>query len=97
MIRRQNHGSTALLRVERLPLSTSPIFQRMFVVYAAQSKGFLAGCRPIIGLDGCHLKGPFGGQLLSAIGKDANEQIYPLAVAVVEAQTKDSLMWLRIA
>ncbi|KAI8531764.1 hypothetical protein RHMOL_Rhmol11G0161000 [Rhododendron molle] len=73
MIRRQNHGSIALLRVERPPLSTSPVFQRMFVVYAAQSRGFLVGCRPIIGLDGCHLKGPFGGQLLSAIGKDANE------------------------
>ncbi|KAI8566916.1 hypothetical protein RHMOL_Rhmol02G0079600 [Rhododendron molle] len=93
MIRRQNHGSIALLRVERPPLSTSPVFQRMFVVYAAQSRGFLAGCRPIIGLDGCHLKGPFGGQLLSAIGKDANEQMYPLAVAVVEAETKDSWMW----
>ncbi|KAI8535722.1 hypothetical protein RHMOL_Rhmol10G0195600 [Rhododendron molle] len=93
MIRRQNQGSTALLRVERPPLSTSPVFQRMFVVYAAQSRGFLASCRPIIGLDGCHLKGPFGGQLLSAIGKDANEQMYPLAVVVVEAETKDSWMW----
>ncbi|XP_058185845.1 uncharacterized protein LOC131303073 [Rhododendron vialii] len=93
MIRRQNHGSTALLRVERPPLSTPPVFQTMFVMYAAQSRGFLGGCKPIIGLDGCHLKGPFGGQLLSAIEKDANEQMYPLAVAVVEAETKDSLMW----
>lgn len=29
--------------------------------------GFKAGCRPFIGLDGCHLKGPFEGVLLSVV------------------------------
>ncbi|KAL0346562.1 UNVERIFIED_CONTAM: hypothetical protein Scaly_1672200 [Sesamum calycinum] len=38
-------------------------------VYARSvKKGFLSGCRPFIGVDGCHLKGPHGGVLLTAVG-----------------------------
>ncbi|XP_071688226.1 uncharacterized protein [Rutidosis leptorrhynchoides] len=40
--------------------------------------------RKVIGLDGCFLKGIAIGQLLSALGKDANNQVYPLAWAVVD-------------
>ncbi|TXG72109.1 hypothetical protein EZV62_000688 [Acer yangbiense] len=35
-----------------------PTFQRMFLSFEAQKFGFLEGCRPFIGVDGCHLKGP---------------------------------------
>ncbi|XP_027166420.1 uncharacterized protein LOC113766425 [Coffea eugenioides] len=48
--------------------------------YAATS--FLAGCRSIIGLDGCFLKGPFGGQLLAALGRDGNDNMFPIAIAI---------------
>lgn len=51
------------------------------------------GCRPIIGLDGCHLKGPFGGQLLSAVGTDSNDGMYPIAWAVVETEDTSSWTW----
>ncbi|KAI5353343.1 hypothetical protein L3X38_006236 [Prunus dulcis] len=44
-------------------------------------RGFLAGCRPIIGVDGCHLKGHFSCQLLAAIGVDANDNTNPIAYA----------------
>ncbi|KAK4409404.1 hypothetical protein Sango_0013400 [Sesamum angolense] len=37
-------------------------------VWAAVKKGFLSGCRPFIGVDGCYLKGPHGGVLLTAVG-----------------------------
>lgn len=33
---------------------------------------------PLLGLDGCHLKGPYGGQLLAAVGTDANDGMYPV-------------------
>jgi hypothetical protein len=56
-------------------------------------KGFRAGCRLIIGLDGCFLKGPYKGQLLSAISRDGNNNMYPVALVVVEAKTKDSWIW----
>ena len=33
-----------------------PYFERLYICWAGCKKGFLAGCRPIIGLDSCHLK-----------------------------------------
>ena len=65
----------------------------MYIRYHAQKVGFLAGCRPIIGLDGCHLKGRFGGQLLAAIARDGNDNMFPVAFAIVEQETKDSWTW----
>ncbi|XP_043705497.1 uncharacterized protein LOC122655361 [Telopea speciosissima] len=50
------------------------------------------GCRPFIGLDGCHLKGVYGGVLISAIAIDGNNGMFPLAYGVVETECKDS--WL---
>lgn len=36
-------------------------FKRIYVSLGPVKKFFKAGCRSIIGLDGCHLKGPYGG------------------------------------
>lgn len=65
----------------------------MFVMFSAQQDGFIQGCRPVIGLDACHLKGKFGGHLMHAVGRDANNQMYPLAIACVESECKDSWSW----
>ncbi|WOH13968.1 hypothetical protein DCAR_0933482 [Daucus carota subsp. sativus] len=65
-------------------------FQRMYVCYSALKKGWKAGCRPVIGLDGCFLKTVCGGQLLSAVGRDGNNQMYPICHAVVEVESTDS-------
>ncbi|KAK9986881.1 hypothetical protein SO802_031832 [Lithocarpus litseifolius] len=51
------------------------------------------GCRPFIGLDACHLKNKSGGQLITAVCRDPNEEYFPLAYVVVEAETKDSWTW----
>ncbi|XP_058726882.1 uncharacterized protein LOC131598284 [Vicia villosa] len=50
-------------------------------------------CRHIIGLNGCFLKGYYGGQILAAIGRDPNDQMMPIAFAVVEGETKDYSSW----
>jgi hypothetical protein len=60
---------------------------------AAMKKWFLEGCRLVIGLDGCFLKGPYKGILLVVVGRDANNNMYPIAIAVVESETKDSWTW----
>jgi hypothetical protein len=39
------------------------------------------------------LNGHLMGQLLAAVGRDDNNNMYPIAFAVVEAKTKDS--WIR--
>lgn len=61
--------------------------------FAACRMAFARHCRPLIGLDGCFLKGVYGGQLLTAVGKDGNNQMFPIAFAVVEAETRDSWEW----
>ena len=53
-------------------------------------EGFKARCRPFIGVDGCHLKTTYGGQLLVAVGRDPNDQYYPLAFAAVENECKET-------
>ena len=40
--------------------------------------GFIAGCRSLLGFDGYHLKRPYRGVLLAAIGIGANLQLFPL-------------------
>ncbi|XP_061354319.1 uncharacterized protein LOC133298944 [Gastrolobium bilobum] len=53
-----------------------------------EQKGFKAGCRPLIGLDGY-----YGGQLLSAVGEDANKSFYVIAYAIVDSETKENWKW----
>ncbi|XP_024190660.1 uncharacterized protein LOC112194674 [Rosa chinensis] len=70
-----------------------PIFKRMYICLGALKNGFKAGCRAVIGLDGAHLKSCFGGQLLTAVGIDANNTSWVVAYAMVELETKDSWIW----
>ena len=60
---------------------------------AAQKQGYFSGLRPLIGLDGCHLTSPIGGQMLCAVAKDGNDNMFPLAYAVVDIECKDSWVW----
>jgi MULE transposase-like protein/MuDR family transposase len=91
-IRLYNPGSTAIVKcigIDKPP----PLFQRMYICLPACKEGFVAGCRPIIGVDGAHLKGQFPGILLTAVGKDGNNNIFPIAWAVVETENVESWTW----
>ncbi|CAH1419725.1 unnamed protein product [Lactuca virosa] len=68
-------------------------FKRFFICLAACSKGFLAGCRPYIALDACHLKGKFTGVLAAATGIDGNNSIFPIAYFVLESECTQSWTW----
>ena len=61
--------------------------------FDAQVKGFLAGCRPFFGLDGTHVKLPNGGQILTAQGRDANNNLFPIAFALVGSENANSWTW----
>ncbi|KAI3858661.1 hypothetical protein MKX03_027364 [Papaver bracteatum] len=45
-------------------------------------KGFMNGCRLVIGLDGAHLNGKFGGVILSATGIDGQNGVFPICVMI---------------
>ena len=51
----------------------------------------MVGCRKVVGLDGCFFKVALNGELLCAIGRDANNQMYPIAWAVVDK--KNNVNW----
>lgn len=84
MIRRTDVGSKVIPQTEMENEDAESKFKRIYIRYNAQKVGFLGGCRPFVGLDGCHLKGRFGRQLLSATTKDGNDNIFPMTMAVVK-------------
>ncbi|XP_012841176.1 PREDICTED: uncharacterized protein LOC105961490 [Erythranthe guttata] len=47
----------------------------------------------MIQIDGTFLKGKFGGILLSAVSKDANDGIFPIAFAIVNEENDDNWDW----
>ena len=69
------------------------VFERIHVCLEACKSAFATTCRPLIGLDGYFLKGEYGGQLLSAVGKDGNNQMFPIAYVVVESENYSSWKW----
>ncbi|XP_059671083.1 uncharacterized protein LOC132316625 [Cornus florida] len=93
LILRTNPGNVVKIQTEPIADESVRRFQRVFICYAAMIAGFKQGCRPLIGVDGCFLKGPYGGHLLSAVSMDGNGQMFPVVIAVVESETRDSWEW----
>jgi hypothetical protein len=89
-VRKTNRGSCIFIKVERPSLEVPPTFQRLYMILAVYNDGFKVGCRPVIGVDGRFLKGYYKMQLLTTVERDPNDNIYPITMAVVEAECKDS-------
>ncbi|KAL6193540.1 hypothetical protein ACLB2K_034624 [Fragaria x ananassa] len=85
---RSNPGSTMEIMTE----IDGPIrrFKRMYICFQACKEGWMKGCRPLIGLDGCHIKRHHPGQLLTAIGIDANNEIFLIAYSMVEKESEET-------
>ncbi|XP_050229266.1 uncharacterized protein LOC126678406 isoform X2 [Mercurialis annua] len=93
-LRRTNPGSK--VEVELCPIRLRDgkrVFRRLFICFEACKRGWLNGCRPIIGMDGCFLKGVTKGILLCAVGKDGNNHMFPIAWAIVDVEDKDNWRW----
>ncbi|KAF6166041.1 hypothetical protein GIB67_012938 [Kingdonia uniflora] len=60
------------------------------VAFRASLNGFVKGCRPILRLDGCFLKGKYGGVCLSVLSLDANNGLFPIGVYMCRTECKDS-------
>jgi hypothetical protein len=89
---RSNPGSTVVVCLNS-DIVDKKVYEMFYVCLDACKKGFLVGCRRVIGLDGCWFKGACNGELLCAIGWDANNQMYPITWAAVEKETYDSWYW----
>ena len=87
-----NPGSTCHLDVK--PGDNGQIcFQRLYMCFKGVKDGWIAGCRKVIGLDGCFITHTCKGQLLTAMGRDGNNQMFPIAWAVVDVENKNNWCW----
>ena len=55
-------------------------FKRVFVALKPCIDGFLAGCRPFVGVDASFLNGKYTGQLASATGVDGHKLVVPYCI-----------------
>jgi hypothetical protein len=80
-IRRRNPRSSFFLTLDE-----QGRFKRCYMSLQASKLGFLQGCRPVNFVDGCHIKTRHRGQLLTVVGLDPNNCIFPIAIAAVEVE-----------
>jgi len=88
-----NPGTTVVVRTSKNTIPGKEVFQGIYICLGALKSGWMEGCRRIIGFDGAFLKGVCRGELLSCISKDGNNQMYPVAWAVVNKESKDTWSW----
>ena len=69
------------------------MFQKFFGWFEGLTNGFVEGYRPVICIDASVLKTFLGSTLLSAVEIGRNNQMFPLAGAVVEGENNESWEW----
>ena len=52
------------------------VFHYLYMRLETQKQVYFTSLRPLIGLDGCHLTTSMGGQLLSTLARDDNDNIF---------------------
>ena len=96
-LRTRNPGSRFFLSTNQVTDNDDPVpkehLATLYFSYDACKRGFLEGCRPLICIDGCHIKTRYKGVLLTAVGIDPNDCIYPIAMGLVEVECTSSWEW----
>ncbi|XP_011620843.1 uncharacterized protein LOC105420124 [Amborella trichopoda] len=64
-------------------------FRRMFISFYGSIHGFRSGCRLLIFLDGTLLKVRYLGTLLAANSIDGEEQVFPVAFTIEDAENRE--------
>lgn len=94
ILKETNEGVVVKLKCIELDLLNprcNSIFEIFYIGFEAQGYDFVNGCRRIIVIDACFLKGPFQGQLLIAILLEVNSDIFSLAIMI--ANKEDGSTW----
>ena len=69
------------------------VFDRFYICFENLRNTWKRCCRPIIGLDGAFMKWELKGEILAAVGRDADNRIYPIAWAIVRVEDNASWGW----
>ncbi|KAJ0249626.1 PB1 domain-containing protein [Hirschfeldia incana] len=68
-------------------------FHRLFISFYASISGFKQGSRPLLFLDNAVLNSKYQGVMLIATAADAEDGIFPVAFAIVDAETEENWLW----
>jgi len=68
------------------------VFNRAFWTFGPCISAF-QHCRPVLSIDGTFLTGKYKGTLLIALAHDANDQVLPVAFALVSAENQVNWEW----
>ncbi|KAK1421900.1 hypothetical protein QVD17_24621 [Tagetes erecta] len=92
---KRNPGTTIKIEVEPCtdPTSQTRQFRRIYVCLGSLKRGFKEIGRDLLGIDGAFIKGPFPGQVLTAVGIHPNNGIYHVSYAIIEAENTSSWTW----
>ncbi|GMY23069.1 hypothetical protein FCV25MIE_18310 [Fagus crenata] len=88
-VRKTNPGSIATV----VATGQENCFQCLFISYHASIYGFINACRPLLEFDKAHVKGKYLGSLLCAAAVDADDTLFPLAIAIVDVESDENWMW----
>ncbi|KAE8711701.1 Protopine 6-monooxygenase [Hibiscus syriacus] len=84
----KNHGSVTHIKTDR-----DGRFELLFIAIGDAIRSFITCMRPVIIVDGAHLKGRYLGVNLLVVAMDANNGILPIAYGVGKSETSDSWIW----
>ena len=90
---KRNPGSSVKLGLKVVDPTAPHCFDKLYICLEACMRGFKNGCRPLIGLDGCFLKGYYGGELLTAVAQDGNNSPFVIAYAFVDVENTANWKW----
>nr|XP_043620248.1 uncharacterized protein LOC122592104 [Erigeron canadensis] len=84
----KNPGSITHIKTDR-----DGRFELLFIAIGAAIRSFVSFLRPVIIVDGVHLKGRYLETNLLVVGMDANNGILPIAYGVEKSETSESWTW----
>lgn len=87
-----NPGTVVEWEHQSTTMQGDHIFKYLFWAFKPSINGFKS-CRPVISIDSTHVYGKYEMKLLIAVAIDANNNIFPLAYAVVARESYDSWSW----
>ncbi|KAG8363692.1 hypothetical protein BUALT_Bualt19G0048800 [Buddleja alternifolia] len=74
-LKKSNPNSTVVLKTDVGAKTGEEKFMRLYIYFDACKRGFMEACRPVIGVDGYHLKGIHKCVILTAVGLDPNNYV----------------------
>lgn len=80
--------SSALVQVYRVHNQQPTTHFDRFVLSFSTLRNEFKECRPLIGVERCHLKGLCKGVLLSTVTLDGNNSVQPFAICFAEIRAK---------